>query len=215
MNRVSHGEWVCPEMDRQVLENHEKLLGREALFLKHGYEFEKERGQILERAGTFCGKILEAGTGKGYFSIALARKGCRFTSFDISREEQEIAKLNLRYYGLDHWVDFRVENGEKLSFKNKNYATIFSVNTLHHLENPFRVIDELIRVLSLKGKLVLSDFNEKGFAIMDAIHAAEGRVHGRGTCSIVEAATYLEAREFKVKKSETDSQSILVASRRP
>jgi len=215
MNQASHGEGLCPEMDRQVLENHEKLLGRENLYLKYGYDYEKERTQILEKAGSFSGKILEAGTGKGYFAITLARKGCRFTSFDISREEQEIARLNLKYYGFDHLVDLRVENGEKLSFKNKSFATIFSVNTLHHLENPFRVIDELVRVLSLKGKLILSDFNSRGFAIMDAIHALEGRVHERGKCSIAEAAAYLEVRKFKVKKSETESQSILVASRRP
>jgi len=215
MNRDGRVGDLCPETDRQVLENHEKLVERERLYLKYGYDYEKERTRILEKAGTFSGKILEAGTGKGYFAITLARKECRFTSFDISREEQEIARLNLKYHGLDHLACLRVENGEKLSFKNKSFATIFSVNTLHHLASPFQVIDELIRVLSLKGKLVLSDFNEKGFAIMDAIHAAEGRIHERGTCGIAGVVPYLEAREFKVKKSETDAQSILVASRRP
>ncbi|HNV86373.1 MAG TPA: class I SAM-dependent methyltransferase [Candidatus Omnitrophota bacterium] len=215
MSEADGGVDLCLSSDPRVIENHKKLEEREALFLSYGYDLERERTQILDQAGIFCGRILEAGTGKGYFSIVLARRGYPFTSFDVSREDQEIARLNLKYYGLDHLADLREENGEQLSFRNRSFATVFSVNTLHHLENPFRVLDELVRVLSMKGKLVLSDFNEEGFALMDAIHAREGRVHGRGKCSMGEAGDWLEKKGFRIKKSETRFQTVYVSSRRP
>jgi ubiquinone/menaquinone biosynthesis C-methylase UbiE len=164
-------------LEEAVIENHKRYLERKSLYKNFGYDIDKERAFTIEKAQPIYGKILEAGTGKGHFALALAKEGYKFTAFDISEEEQGFAKLNLKYFGLVHLVDFCIENGEHLRFKNKNFDVIFSVNTIHHLLNPYKVIDELIRVLSFKGKLVLSDFTKEGLEIMDKIHASEGRVH--------------------------------------
>jgi len=198
-------------MEKTVAENHKRYLERKALYKNFGYDVDKERSFIVEQAQPLYGEILEAGTGKGHFALALAKEGCKFTTFDISEEEQGFAKLNLKYFGLDHLVDFRIENGEHLSFKDKSFDIIFSVNTLHHLANPYKVVDEFIRILSAQGKLILSDFTKEGLLIMDKIHAAEGNKHEVNNTTLFDVEKYLIQKGFKAERSKSKYQDVLVA----
>jgi 2-polyprenyl-3-methyl-5-hydroxy-6-metoxy-1,4-benzoquinol methylase len=75
-------------MGNELIENHQRYLERVALYQQYGYDIDKERSFIIEKSRSLSGNILEAGTGKGYFSLVLAREGFNFTSFDISAEEQ-------------------------------------------------------------------------------------------------------------------------------
>ncbi|MDD5282224.1 MAG: class I SAM-dependent methyltransferase [Candidatus Omnitrophica bacterium] len=197
----------------EILENHKRYLERKALYNSLGYDIEKERSFILEKAKPLYGDILEAGTGKGHFALELAKAGHSFTTFDISETEQAFAKLNLRYFGLDKQADFRIENGEVLSFENGSFDVIFSVNTIHHLINPYKVINELLRVLSLEGKLVLSDFTKEGLALMDKIHASEGNKHEVGKTTIADMEEYLVGKGFRINKASSKFQQVLIASR--
>lgn len=200
-------------MDNEILENHKKYLERQALFKSFGYDVDKERDFILGQAKPVCGRILEAGTGKGHFALALAKAGHSFVTFDISVDEQRFARLNIAYFGFEKQVDFRIENGEHTSFADGSFDTVFSVNVLHHLCNPYQVTDELIRILSPKGKVVLADFTEEGFSVMDKIHGLEGKTHEVGKVSLSEAEEYLIKKGFSVKKAKSVYQCVLVAGR--
>ncbi|MBP7089058.1 MAG: class I SAM-dependent methyltransferase [Candidatus Omnitrophica bacterium] len=198
-------------MEKQVTENHQKYLERKALYNTFGYDIDQERTFILEKAQPIYGDILEAGTGKGHFTLTLAQQGYWFTTFDISEEEQSFAKLNLKYFELDNLVDFKIENGEHLSFEDKRFDIIFSVNTLHHLINPYKVIDEFIRIISFEGKIILSDFSQKGFALMDKIHALEGSMHQVSHVKLLDIEKYLITKRFKIEKYNSQFQEVLIA----
>ncbi|MDD5134121.1 MAG: class I SAM-dependent methyltransferase [Phycisphaerae bacterium] len=200
-------------MDDEILENHQNYLERKKLYTGFGYDIDRERSFILERAKPLYGKILEAGTGKGYFAVALAKQGYSFACFDISEEELHFAKLNLAYFGLEKCADFRIENAEHTSFADGSFDTIFSVNTLHHLRNPYMVTDELTRILSQKGKLILSDFTEEGFKIMSKIHSLEGKTHEAGKTTLLDIESYLAKKGFSLKKAKSLHQSILIAEK--
>jgi 2-polyprenyl-3-methyl-5-hydroxy-6-metoxy-1,4-benzoquinol methylase len=200
-------------LDREVVENHKKYLERKALYKSFGYDVDKERDFILEQAEPVCGRILEAGTGKGHFALALAKTGHKFVTFDISSEEQRFARLNIAHFGFEKQVDFRIENGERTSFVDGGFDTVFSVNVLHHLRNPYRVIDELIRLISPQGKLILADFTEEGFKIMDKIHSLEGNTHEVGQVSLSDAESYLIKKGFLAKKAKSVYQCVLIAVR--
>ena len=201
------------EPDSVVIENHKKYLERKALYKSFGYDIDKERGFILEQAKPVSGRILEAGTGKGHFALALAKAGYSFVTFDISAEEQRFAKLNITHFGFDKKIDFRIEDGEHTSFPDSSFDVIFSVNVLHHLRSPYKVINEFIRLISPDGKIILADFTEEGFKIMDKIHGLEGNTHEVGLVGLSDVGAYLAKKGFLVKGVKSAYQRVLIAKR--
>jgi len=200
-------------LDKEIVENHKKYLERKALYKSFGYDVGKERSFILEQAKPVYGKILEAGTGKGHFALALAKAGYQFVTFDISADEQRFAKLNIAHFGFEKQVDFRIENGERTSFSDGSFDVVFSVNVLHHLCNAYLVIDEFIRIISPKGKIVLADFTEEGFKIMDKIHQLEGNAHEVGKIKLADVEVYLREKCFSVRNIQSIYQHVLIASK--
>ena len=62
-------------MEEKLLENHKIYLERINFYKKFGYDVGEERKFILEKAYPLYGDILEVGTGKGYFTVELAKEG--------------------------------------------------------------------------------------------------------------------------------------------
>ncbi len=198
-------------MEKIVTENHKRYSGRIALYKSLGYDIEEERKFILEKASPLYGKMLEIGTGKGYFTIELAKEGHNFTSIDISGREQEFAKLNLKYLGFEKLVDFKTENAEHLSFNDSSFDIIFSVNTMHHFMHPFKVMDELMRITASGGKIILSDFTAEGFEIVDKIHNSEGSKHNVSQITLPEIDGYFKNKGFRTQKYQSAFQDIITA----
>lgn len=197
-----------------VEENHRRYLQRKALYLRYGYDIDAERAVVIDKAGRLSGNILEAGTGKGHFSLALAQRGYRFTTFDISPTEQQFARLNLRYHGLEEQVCFDIADGEALPYQDQQFDCIFSVNLVHHLESVGQVFAELIRVLTPTGKLVVSDMNATGLAMLDKIHALDGDKHHVGPETLSDVVDFLHSRDFEVVSHAGTHQDVLLAQRK-
>ncbi|MGV8058764.1 MAG: class I SAM-dependent methyltransferase [Smithellaceae bacterium] len=200
-------------MENEIIENHQRYSERVALYQKYGYDIEEERSFVIEKACPFSGNILEAGTGKGYFSVVLARLGFHFTSFDISAEEQQYARLNLAYHGLASSVRFDVADLECLPYPDASFDVIFAVNIIHHLSSVRSACDELVRILSPMGKIVLSDFNTRGFALVDKVHVLEGRQHEVGAGTMIETKDILTEYGLTVDEHQGANQDVLVACR--
>ena len=198
-------------LDKLILENHNRYLERIALYKSFGYDIEKEREFIIKKSQPFFGNILEVGTGKGYFTLALTKEGYNFTSIDISKEEQELAKLNIKYFGLENLVDFRIENAECISFEDDSFDIVISINVTHHLANPFKAIDEFTRIVTFEGKIIISDFTKQGFEIIDKIHRQENRKHDAGKFNLSNIADYLTNKDFKIERDKSALQELLIA----
>jgi ubiquinone/menaquinone biosynthesis C-methylase UbiE len=200
------------ELNKKFLENH-KLYSEQLKFYRgFGYDLEKERDFILGKSLPIAGSILEIGTGKGHFALSLAKRGFYFTSIDISIQEQEIAKLNLRYFGLERQVDLRTEDARHLGFPDKSFNAILSVNAFHHIQNPSQVLNEIARLLKPPGKIVLSDFTEKGFDIINRCHAKEGKTHDYFRNSLGCAKDFFIYKGLDIQEFQSEVQTVLVAS---
>lgn len=200
-------------MEKEVLENHKRYLERLSFYRRFGYDLEKERDFIIDISLPIREEILEIGTGKGHFTLALAKRGFNFVSIDISKEEQDIAMLNLRYFGLGNRVVLKIADARCLDFPNQSFNTIFSINVFHHLEEPKRVLEEIIRLLRPAGKVVLSDFTEKGLEIINTCHTLEGRRHDYFKHYLSEAKDYFIKKGFFVKECESEVQKVIIAER--
>lgn len=201
-------------MKKELIENHQRYLDRIALYGKFGYDIEKERSFIIEKAQPIYGNILEAGTGKGYFTLALARADYHFFSFDISAEEQQYALLNLKYYNLQQKVTFGIADVECMPCNDGFFDVIFAVNMIHHLSSVRKTCTELVRILSPQGKIVLSDFNADGLAILDKIHALEGRKHEVNSGTIADAKNVLIELGLQLEEFHNPTQNVLIGHRR-
>jgi ubiquinone/menaquinone biosynthesis C-methylase UbiE len=200
-------------LEKEVLENHKRYLERVSFYQSNGYDLEKERDFILDKSLPIAGEILEIGTGKGHFALALAKRGYNFTSIDISSQEQGIAMLNLRYLGLEKQVALKTEDATRLSFSEQSFNIVFSINVFHHLEKPQAVLEEIIRLLRNGGKVVLSDFNDKGLEIINACHTSEGRTHDYFKHRLNEAKEYFITKGFKIMEYQSQVQKVLIAQR--
>ncbi len=197
-------------MKKEVIENHQRYLERIAVYRNFGYDNERERDFIIQKAQPIYGRILEVGTGKGHLTISLAKKGYSFVSVDISREEQEFALLNMQYLGLDKQVDFKIEDAEHLNFNDSSFDIIISVNLVHHLTNSFRIMDRWLRIISPGGKIVLSDFSREGLEIVNKVHLMEGRKHDVGEINLTDIDNYLTAKNVNVEKHRSKFQEISI-----
>ncbi len=200
-------------MESKVLENHKLYLERVNFYRSFGYDLELERDFIIDKSLPILGEILEIGTGKGHFALALAKRGYIFRSIDISKEGQEIALLNLKYFKLEKNVDLSIEDARFLSFRSKSFDTIFSINVFHHLEEPLKVLKEITRVLTPFGKVILSDFTDKGLGVINTCHTQENRRHDYFKHNLDEAKEYFFALGFEVKEFESQLQRVLVVKK--
>jgi ubiquinone/menaquinone biosynthesis C-methylase UbiE len=208
-----NAEGVKIILEKEILENHKLYLERKALYKSFDFDIDKERDFVIEKAQPIYGDILEAGTGKGHFALSLAKAGYNFTTFDISETEQAFAKLNLKYFGLETKAVFRIENGENLSFKDKSFDIIFAVNLMHHLMNPYKVVDEFMRVLSFEGKIIISDFTKEGLETIDKIHAFDGKTHEVGKTTLSDIESYLAGKGLRTKQHKSRFQEVLIIYR--
>ena len=199
--------------EEELEEQHKTYVARHEMYKGYGYDIEKERLFIISAAEPIEGRILEVGTGKGYLTIEIAQKGHCLTSSDIDEQGQNIAKRNLAYRGLLDRVNFVIQNGEKMTFNDRSFEVIFCVNTLHHLKESEKVLAELDRILNIKGKLILSDFTERSFKIMDKVHESEGGKHEVVGWSLGKAAVYLGDRGLSVREVSDDYQSVIIAQK--
>jgi ubiquinone/menaquinone biosynthesis C-methylase UbiE len=200
-------------MNSQVFADHNKHAERINLFKQYGYDTQSERAFILAAAQPLAGSILELGTGAGNMTIALAQAGLRFTSIDRDAEAQMRAQSNLKYLRLQDQVTFEIDNLEKLTFTDGSFDKIICVNTIHHLDEPYKVMDEMVRVLATRGKIVLSDFTQAGLEIVNKVHADEGRSHSVSNVGIDSLGEYLVSKNFAIKKVSSTFQDVVIAFR--
>jgi ubiquinone/menaquinone biosynthesis C-methylase UbiE len=199
----------------ELQENRQRYEARRKLFLAHGYDLESERAFIIGKARPISGKVLEVGTGKGHLTLALAQEKTPFTSVDLSTEDQHIARLNLQFHGLQDLVQLKVANAESLPFEEKTFDLIISANVLHHLAHPEAVFQEILRLLSTGGRIVVSDFNTHGLQVIDQIHRSEGGRHEVGSGTLEGFSSWLIHRGFAVERHRNTMQDTLIGQYPP
>jgi len=200
---------MCPAS----LKNSEEYLKRKALYEQFGYDLEAERQAIMDKAKKIGPRVLEVGTGKGYFTLALAKAGHDLTTVDISEEEQQYAQENISSCGLKKQVRFIVADAHHLPFEDKAFDAVLCVNSFHHMQNQFSVLREIIRVCDKPSKIVISDFNLEGFELIERIHQSEGRKHNFFEVCWEAISCFLEDQGFRVETSDTKYQKILFSTK--
>lgn len=102
-------------------------------------------------------KILDIGTGPGFFAILLAKAGYEVTAVDYTEAMLKEAKKNAGSY--EKQIDFLRMDAQHLDFESETFDVVISRNLTWNLENPKQAYGEWLRVLKPGGKLLNFDAN--------------------------------------------------------
>ena len=199
----------------EVAGNLERYRERVALYREFGHDREQAIRFVIDSAEPIGPPVLDIGTGKGFASVEIARRGHRVDSIDIVEDELHYALLNAKAAAVDDLVTFHIGDARKLPFENEQYGLVTMVNVLHHVDRFEPVITEVSRVLKPGGRFVVADFTEEGFSILDRIHTEEGREHPR-RCSagIEDVAAILPANGMICRgRDERFQEYVMIAEK--
>jgi len=108
-----------------------------------------------ERVGKIQNKrILDVGFGSGGVSVAFSQAGAEVFGVDVDPELKIIAERNLLSHNAK--ADFKIYNGVDLPYPDNYFDYIISSSVLEHVSLPEKLLNEMLRVLSPGGRLLLS-----------------------------------------------------------
>lgn len=113
------------------------------------------------QAGAGVLKILDIGTGPGFFPIILAEAGYQVTAVDYTEGMLLQARENAG--ALCEKIDFRQMDAQNLEFASESFDVVISRNLTWNLEKPNQAYAEWYRVLRRGGKLINFDANWYGY----------------------------------------------------
>ncbi len=102
-------------------------------------------------------RVLEVGTGPGFFAILLSELGCDVTAIDLTPAMLREAKENAGT--LAGKINFMEMNAEALTFDNASFDAVISRNLTWNLPHPEKALAEWTRVLKPGGLLLNFDAN--------------------------------------------------------
>ncbi|MER7986305.1 methyltransferase domain-containing protein [Streptomyces noursei] len=108
-------------------------------------------------------RVLDIGCGVGQPAMRIARRtGAHVTGIAISQDQIARATALAEDAGLSDRVAFRHADAMQLPFPDDSFDAAIAIESIFHMPDRGRVLAEVCRVLRPGGRLVLTDFFERG-----------------------------------------------------
>ena len=115
-------------------------------------------------------RVLDAACGEGYGTNLIAEAGAT-SAVGIDVDERTVAHARGRYPA----AEFVQGDVRQLPFEDGAFQLVVSFETIEHVQDPERVLDELRRVLADEGILVISTPNTRQYLVENEFHEREFR----------------------------------------
>ena len=159
--------------------------------------------------------VFDAATGSARMTRVLLEKGYQIISGDIEREKLDAIKYSAPFSRVQdiHWLQLDLHQP---CFRDCCFDNIVCANLFHEVRHPEVVLRELLRLFSGKGKMVLLDFNEWGFSVVDEISKKrDGKGHPtKEIMSYGAIEALLEERVTRFQRIDLPLNWVYVASRK-
>lgn len=106
-------------------------------------------------------RVLDVACGTGNLTIPAALAGAQVTGIDIAANLIEAARAAAAAAGTD--IAFDIGAAEALAYANNSFDTVISMFGVMFSARPEQALSELVRVTRPGGRIVLANWNPKGF----------------------------------------------------
>lgn len=192
------------------------LSASDDLLRSWGYDLITEYAEMVHRTGFGADHpVIELATGSGRMTAVLAHMGFRVITGDRFQDQHQRVLDRLTHA---HVVDvsFVSLDMSELPFADRSVRGLACVNTLHDLDEPQTALNEILRVMHPQGRILLADFNDQGFEVMQRLERTiYGRDHRRGTMPMAELAALLVSHNITFLQMEMPLNSVVLIPPRP
>jgi cyclopropane fatty-acyl-phospholipid synthase-like methyltransferase len=114
--------------------------------------------KVLEYLGDINGKkIMDIGSGTGYFSVKLAAKGAHVIAADVSGDFQDYLKKRIKEEDISN-IELRKLPYDSPELEKNEVDKVLIVNTYHHIEDRISYFKKVRKGINSEGELVIIDF---------------------------------------------------------
>jgi ubiquinone/menaquinone biosynthesis C-methylase UbiE len=103
--------------------------------------------------------ILDIGTGWGKMAIILALHGYNVITGEPNKWSDW--EISAKQAGVFEKIHYQPLDAQNLEFEDESVDFIFLLGSLHHIPDKERAILEFLRVLKLRGRILLFDYTKK------------------------------------------------------
>lgn len=154
-------------MSREVKEYFQNVSSRWDT-LRKGFYGNEVRETIMKSAQiTSTDIVLDVGAGTGFLTEEAAKIAKRVIALDLS--EAMTNKAIPKVAGQN--VEFKIGDAENIPLESASVNVVMGNMVLHHCPRPTVAIAEMARVLTARGRLVLSDLTEHNYESFRKEHA--------------------------------------------
>lgn len=111
-------------------------------------------------------RLLDVGTGPGFFAVLTSLMGHQVTAVDSSPEMLNRAQANAQASGVN--VEFLIADVSQLPFEPESFDVILSRNVTWTLPHPVETFTHWFKLLKPNGKLIIFDANWNSYLVTDA-----------------------------------------------
>jgi len=115
-------------------------------------------GDLLA-AGGADGDYLDLGTGTALIPIELCARQpcCRVMAVDMAVQMLDLAVYNIEVEGLTDRIVLDRIDAKQLPYEDEQFDVVMSNSIIHHIPEPYNVLEESIRVTKPRGLLFFRD----------------------------------------------------------
>lgn len=113
--------------------------------------------------------VLDIASGSGYGTAIIAHNAKQVTGVDVSEEAVAYSREN---YAAPN-ITYKVGDGEKIPADDRSFDVVTSFETIEHIKDYKKFMDECVRVLKDDGIFLLSTPNDEEFAEGNHFHLHE------------------------------------------
>lgn len=138
------------------------------------------------RAGVHADEpVLDVGTGTALIPIELCAQNpaARVTAVDLADEMLRLARRRVDAAGLHEQIALKRVDAKRMPFADCAFAAVMSNSIVHHIPEPYRVLEEIVRVARGGGVIFVRDlarpYDEAQVRQLVDVYAADCNAHQR------------------------------------